>query len=201
MNSLKISELFLSLQGEGARSGEASLFIRLQGCSVKHACSASGIVCDTEFESGVGISVEELYQRLNAKLARPTPIVWTGGEPTDQLTEEHVAFFKEKGFFQAIETSGVRPVPKGLDYVTVSPKVAEHILTKHFPDGVTELRYVRHVGQVIPSPGIKAQFYYLSPHSDGMQINAENLRHCVKLCLENPPWRLSVQMHKIWKLL
>ena len=49
---LKVSEIFYSLQGEGYRTGEASLFVRLQGCSVKNACYKSGIVCDTEFESG-----------------------------------------------------------------------------------------------------------------------------------------------------
>ena len=49
---LKVSEIFYSLQGEGHRTGEASLFVRLQGCSVKHACFKSGVMCDTEFESG-----------------------------------------------------------------------------------------------------------------------------------------------------
>jgi 7-carboxy-7-deazaguanine synthase len=49
---LKISEIFYSLQGEGARAGTPTIFIRLQGCSAKNACYQSGIKCDTEFESG-----------------------------------------------------------------------------------------------------------------------------------------------------
>ena len=47
---LKVSEIFYSLQGEGYRAGEASLFIRLQGCSAKNACYNSGVICDTEFD-------------------------------------------------------------------------------------------------------------------------------------------------------
>jgi 7-carboxy-7-deazaguanine synthase len=79
--------------------------------------------------------------------------------------------------------------------------VAEHVIKKNFPDGVNELRYVRHKGQSIPNPSIKAEHYWLSPHSDGFTINSENLKHCIKLCLENPKWKLSLQNHKIWNIL
>lgn len=112
-----------------------------------------------------------------------------------------MSYFKSRAINQAIETSGVRSVPAGLDWVTVSPKVAEHVLAKNFPDGVTELRYVRHAGQAIPQPSINAQFYFLSPHFDGFNANNENVRHCLKLCLENPGWRLSLQLHKILGIL
>ena len=50
--NLKVSEIFYSLQGEGARIGTPTIFIRLQGCKAKHACAKAGIKCDTEFESG-----------------------------------------------------------------------------------------------------------------------------------------------------
>ena len=39
-------------EGEGQRAGHPSLFLRLQGCSAKHACYQAGVRCDTEFESG-----------------------------------------------------------------------------------------------------------------------------------------------------
>jgi organic radical activating enzyme len=126
--------------------------------------------------------------------------VWTGGEPTDQLTDDDVAFFAGLGYLQAIETSGVRPVPPGLDWVTVSPKVAEHVLAKHFPEGVSELKYVRHAGQAIPEPQVQAVYYCLSPHSDGLTINVDNMRACIALCLANPKWRLSLQQHKLWQI-
>lgn len=199
--TLNISEVFYSLQGEGARAGEASIFIRLQGCKTKHACAASGIVCDTEFESGRPYTIEQLHAEI--KDFPCTWIVWTGGEPLDQLTTDHVKYFKHKGYRQCIETSGLRPLPEGmyLDHIVVSPKVAEHIVAKNFPSGVHELRYVRHAGQSVPQPSIEAMYRYISPHSDGFTINKENLKHCINLCKMHPEWRLSVQQHKIWSIL
>lgn len=197
--NLKISEIFYSLQGEGARAGTPTIFIRLQGCKAKFACAAMGIKCDTEFESGKEYSCEQLYNFI--KDIPSWEITWTGGEPTDQLTDEIIAYFKQKGYFQAIETSGLNPVSNGLDFVCISPKIAEHIIKKNFPNGCDELRYVRHKGQNIPQPAIEAKHYWVSPHSDGFTINAENLKHCIELCLQNPKWKLSVQNHKLWNIL
>ena len=196
---MKVSEIFYSLQGEGARAGTPTIFIRLSGCSAKYACYSGGIRCDTEFESGKEMSNDEIFewmQRTDCK-----EITWTGGEPLDQLTEDVVTYFKDKGYFQAIETSGLKSAPKGLDFICVSPKVAEHVVQKNFPEGVTELRYVRHAGQDIPHPSIMAQHYWISPHSDGFIINQQNLKHCINLCLKNPQWKLSVQQHKQWNVL
>lgn len=199
--NLNVSELFYSLQGEGARIGTPTVFIRLQGCKAKFACASMGIKCDTEFESGRPMSLEELHQWIAKRAGGCREITWTGGEPADQLTAEVVDYFKGLGYYQAIETSGLLALPAGLDFVCVSPKVAEHILAKNFPDGVTELRYVRHAGQAIPVPSVKAKHYWLSPHSDGFTINTENLNHCVTLCLNHPIWKLSVQAHKLWNVL
>ena len=201
MKTLKISEIFYSLQGEGARAGTPTIFIRLQGCKAKFACAASGIKCDTEFESGKEWEIRELLQYIHNLAPKCEEITWTGGEPTDQLDEEIVQYFADRNYFQAIETSGLNPVPINIDFVCVSPKVAEHIVKKNFPDGVDELRYVRHSGQEIPNPSVEAKNYWISPHSDGWEINGENLRHCVDLCLQNPKWKLSIQQHKIWKVL
>lgn len=198
---LKVSEIFYSLQGEGARVGTPTVFIRLQGCKAKNACYALGIKCDTEFESGKNYSLEEIHEWLIKNAPNCKEITWTGGEPTDQLNEEIVSYFKDKGYFQAIETSGLNPVPDGIDFICVSPKVAEHVIKKNFPNGVNELRYVRHKGQEIPSPSIKAEHYWLSPHSDGFTINSENLKHCIELCIQNGKWKLSLQNHKIWNIL
>jgi organic radical activating enzyme len=197
---LKISEIFYSLQGEGARIGTPTIFIRLQGCKAKNACYAAGIKCDTEFESGKEMSIQDILNWLELNANQCKEITWTGGEPTDQLTEEIVLIFKEKGFYQAIETSGLNPVPNGIDFICVSPKVAEHVIKKNFTK-VNELRYVRHKGQEIPNPSIEAENYWISPHSDGLTINAENLKHCIDLCKKNPKWKLSIQNHKIWNIL
>lgn len=203
MNDVKlnVSEIFYSLQGEGVRAGEPTIFIRLQGCKAKFACAKSGIVCDTEFESGKEMTLLEISNWILNNAKKCATITWTGGEPTDQLTEEIVMYFKELGFYQTIETSGLREVPKGIDFISLSPKVAEHILEKNFPNGVTEIRYVRHKGQSIPEPKVSAMYYFVSPHSDGFDINKENLNHCIELCKQNPKFRLSIQTHKLWQIL
>lgn len=196
LSTLRISELFYSLQGEGARTGAPSLFVRLSGCDL--ACG----FCDTEFESGKSYDLLELLCALEDLSVDCEWIVWTGGEPTLQLTAEVVQFFKDHDFKQAIETNGNHPVPAGLDWVCVSPKVAEHVLAKNFPDGVDELRYVRHSGQPgIPQPSIKAKRLFLSPRFDGDKPNPQNLKHCINLCLENPEWSLSLQSHKLTRIL
>jgi len=198
---LRISEIFYSLQGEGARIGTPTVFIRLQGCKAKNACFAAGIKCDTEFESGKEMLLKEIENWITENAQQCKEITWTGGEPLDQLTEEIINYFKKNNYYQAIETSGLHPAPNGLDFICVSPKVAEHVIKKNFPNGVTELRYVRHKGQSIPEPSIKAEHYWLSPHSDGFTINSENMKHCINLCIENPKWKLSLQNHKLWNIL
>lgn len=195
---LKISEIFYSIQGEGQRVGTANIFIRTQGCKAKNACFAMGIKCDTEFESGREYDIKELYNEIKKYDCKN--IIWTGGEPAQQLTDDIVQFFKEKGYYQCIETSGLFPVSHLLDFVSVSPKVAEHVIKKNF-EKVNELRYVRHKGQDIPKPSIEADNYFVSPHSDGFNLNFDNIKHCLNLVKENPKWKISIQMHKIYSVL
>ena len=201
MQSLNVNEIFYSLQGEGARAGEPSLFIRLQGCSAKHACCKSGIVCDTEFESGYEMSIDKIMRVVNKCKAKW--ITWTGGEPTDQLTPEIIKYFKDLGYKQSVECSGIKQPPE-MDWVVLSPKIAEHAILKKWKERngyhCDELRWVRNSGQAAPETKIKAKSYCISPHFDGLNPNNDNVKHCINLCLENPEWSLSVQQHKLWKI-
>lgn len=195
---MKINEMFYSLQGEGRRAGEASVFIRLTGCDL--ACG----FCDTEFESGKEMLPEEILETARAIAPGCRWLVWTGGEPMLQLTEATTEFFRRHCYSQAIETNGNHPVPKSfkLDWVCVSPKVAEHVLAVNFPEGVDELRYVRHANHMaVPKPRIGAKHFYLSPQFKGNQPDPAAIDRCVQLCLENPDWKLSVQTHKLLKIL
>ena len=198
---MNVNEIFYSLQGEGARSGEASLFVRLQGCSAKYACYESGVICDTEFESGQEIDIEKIAS-IGIKHKAPW-IIWTGGEPTDQLTDQIIDYFRDSGFKQSIECSGIKQPPE-MDWIVLSPKIAEHAILKRWKerDGFhcDELRWVRNSGQAAPETKIKAKSYYISPHFDGFNENNENINHCIELCLKNPRWKLSVQQHKLWKI-
>lgn len=193
MQKLNVNEIFYSLQGEGARAGSPSIFIRLQDCNL--SCK----FCDTEFENGREMSLLNIYNKI--KLYPCKWIIWTGGEPALQLTKEIINYFKRKKYFQAIETNGTLPIPNNLDWITLSPKVSEPKINMCFFKGVTELKLIIHKGQSkIPKPNIKAKYYFLQPQSKNDKINIENLKHCIKLCKENPLWRLSLQLHKIWKI-
>ena len=73
-----INEIFYSLQGEGVHMGKASIFIRLSRCNLR--CS----FCDTEFDTGKEMTLEELRDAIAPYPGRR--IILTGGEPTLQHT-------------------------------------------------------------------------------------------------------------------
>ena len=50
-------------------------------------------------------------------------IVFTGGEPALQLTRELIDRLHALGFELGVESNGTLPLPEGLDWITVSPKV------------------------------------------------------------------------------
>lgn len=188
--NLNVNEIFYSLQGEGGRTGQASIFIRLAKCNL--ACS----FCDTDFERGVRMSLEEVYQQIADWACRW--IVWTGGEPTLQLTDAVVAFFKERGYLQAIETNGTRRVPTGIDYITCSPKQHFEKVKELIPE-VDELRFPIQKGDPLPDTSIlpKADRYLLSPLFNDQQMIPENVAYCISLIKHHPEWALSLQTHKL----
>ena len=187
---LIVNEIFYSLQGEGARAGRPSIFIRLSKCNL--LCS----FCDTEFELGKEMSLEDIQNEIEKFGCKW--IVWTGGEPTLQLTDEMVAFFNNKGYLQAIETNGTRKVPQGIDYITCSPKQHFERIKALIPHA-HELRFPVVKGDPLPDISIlpDADNYFLSPIFDGPKMNKDNIDYCVQLIKENPQWSLSVQLHKL----
>lgn len=196
--SFSVNEIFYSLQGEGMRAGEASTFVRFSGCNLRCNGSSDGEayqpVCDTEFVSGMRYSVERLVAEASAFPGRW--VVLTGGEPGLQVTQQLIDTLHAEGFKVAIETNGTQALPDGIDWVTVSPKTAEHTLvvkTCH------EVKYIRNAGQGIPKTTLKADYYLISPAFDASgQLPRETLAWCIQLVKENPKWRLSVQQHKRW---
>lgn len=188
--NLIVNEIFYSLQGEGKRVGEPSIFIRLSKCNLR--CS----FCDTEFDTGNLMDVEQILEQIEQFACRW--IIWTGGEPTMQLSDDVVDFFKQKGYLQAIETNGTRAVPDGIDYITCSPKRDFETIRTRIPR-VDELRFPIQKGDPLPdiSQLPEANAYLLSPIFEGNRIVKENVDYCIELVKQNPPWTLSVQMHKL----
>ena len=61
MTSLKINEIFFSLQGESSRIGFPTIFIRLTGCPMR--CT----YCDTAyaFHGGKNMSLDEILKDIS----------------------------------------------------------------------------------------------------------------------------------------
>ena len=193
----KINEIFYSIQGEGARAGTPNVFIRFSDCDL--TCG----FCDTEFKSGKEMTAKEIVSEVLELMPHKGPacssVILTGGEPSLQYDKELADLFKAMEIYVAIETNGNNALKAPVDWISCSPKVADHVVAKNFPKGVDELRYVRHPGQSIPDCSlIAARRRFLSPQFDGDRLNRDSLTHCIKLVKENPHWELSVQQHKFW---
>lgn len=187
---LNVKEIFYSLQGEGGRVGEPSVFIRLTKCNL------SCWFCDTDFENGQDLSVDEILKNIGQYAAKY--IIWTGGEPTLQLTDEVLLFFKNAGYQQAIETNGTQKVSDLIDYITCSPK-SNYKRAKRINPIVDEIRLPLEDGDSLPliEDLPIAQKYFISPVFDGNKLNVANINYCVELVKKNPKWTLSLQIHKL----
>jgi organic radical activating enzyme len=190
----QVNEIFFSLQGEGVRTGTPALFLRLSKCNLACTVETHGFDCDTEFESGREMELGEILDELKGLTPACDWIVLTGGEPALQVDPELIDGLHAAGYKLAIETNGSVELPPGLDWVTVSPKVAEHAIRQRTAD---EVKYVRGYGQAIPDTVVEASHYLISPAFDGLHLERRTLDWCLRLVQENPPWRLSVQVHKL----
>jgi len=187
----RVQEIFYSLQGEGANMGKPVVFVRFAGCNL--ACP----FCDTPNTPGIEMTDSEIFLEAGKQGGRCGAVVFTGGEPTLQLTDTLVALFKESGWWVAIETNGTRPLPQGLDYVTVSPKNAP--LYKRLGH-INEIRVALAEGQPTPEEildNTNADLYYLSPIFDGFSAVEANIDWVIEECKRSPAWRLSIQLHKL----
>jgi organic radical activating enzyme len=195
--SYLVNEIFYSLQGEGVRAGTANLFLRFSRCNLACTAETHGFDCDTEFASGRRLTTPEILAELAALSTGCRWIVLTGGEPALQVDAELIAALHGAGYRLAIETNGSVALPAGLDWITVSPKVAEHAIRQRRAD---EVKYVRGHGQGIPQTVVEAEHSLISPAFDGDEVDPRALAWCLRLVRENPRWRLSVQQHKLWKV-
>ena len=197
MKTYAVNEIFYSLQGEGIRAGAPSFFVRFAGCNMTCRLETHGFDCDTEFVSSRKLTAIGIVEELRQLSQRCKWVILTGGEPGLQLDQPLIDLLHQEGFLLAIETNGSIALPDGIDWICVSPKVAEHAIRQLTAN---EVRYVRGYGQAIPKSSVTAEHYLLSPAFSGTELSQRTLEWCMRLALENPPWRLSVQQHKSWSI-
>ena len=113
MSRVKLTETFVSIQGEADAVGWPTLFIRLTGCPLR--C----VYCDTQyaFHGGEWRTVDELVELARGSGVRHVCV--TGGEPLAQKTcRELLVALCDAGFAVSLETSGA------MDVATVDPRVS-----------------------------------------------------------------------------
>jgi 7-carboxy-7-deazaguanine synthase len=101
VSSLRITEIFYSLQGESNTVGIPTVFIRLTGCPLR--C----IYCDTAYAFTGGKKIELAEIITQAEQYGTKYITITGGEPLAQPDcLELITQLLDKGFIVSLETSG-----------------------------------------------------------------------------------------------
>lgn len=203
-----VHEIYLTLQGEGMRTGRLAVFCRFAGCNLwsgreEDRSRAICRFCDTEFV-GVGgpgggkfCSAAELVCAIRSQWPRngyDSPyVVLTGGEPLLQVDTPLIDALHSADFEIAVETNGTRKPPHGVDWVCVSPKAGAPL----------RLRSGDELKLVYPQEGLdpasleafEFQHFLLQP-MDGPRLK-NNIAAAAEYCAAHPVWRLSLQTHKI----
>jgi len=202
---LKIAEIFPSLQGEGLRQGEPTIFIRLSGCNLK--CP----FCDTKYawKDGKQYSTEEILENVK-KIWSLFPARWvciTGGEPLLQDVSRLVRTLRKEGFKVQVETNATLYQPLLVDWYSISPKPEKYFYRPEYRTRAKEVKLiltrnldfelVRKLRKAFP----EATPFLLQPQSNrkwslnlGMKILNQSLRAGLKNI------RLSLQLHKTFGL-
>lgn len=190
--SLKVNEIFYSLQGEGPYTGCAAVFVRLAGCSM--GCEW----CDTKYSQKTNALMhpEEILKEIK-KYACPRAII-TGGEPCEQQIGPLLKLLYKNGVEIHIETNGSADIDSGLvKCLTVSPKknpseailkkadVIKCVIDAQEDSARQALQYQKYL-----KPGA---VFCIQPEGN----KQENLTKCLELIKQNPQIRLSVQLHKL----
>ena len=206
-----VKEIFYTLQGEGANTGRPAVFCRFSGCNLwsgreSDRATAACNFCDTDFVGTDGAlggkftDSEHLAQTINDLWPGAYPankyVVFTGGEPLLQLDVRLIDSMHACGFEIAIETNGTLPVPAGVDWICVSPKMGAELVVRKG----NELKVV------IPQPHQELQAYenlefdhfFVQP-MDGPVVE-RNTRLAIDVCKRNPKWKLSLQTHKLLQI-
>ncbi len=209
--SYSIKEIFYTLQGEGTHAGRPAVFCRFSGCNLwsgreEDRSSAICQFCDTDFvgTDGEGGGKFKTPQAVAARINALWPetdeghkfVVFTGGEPLLQLDEPLLDAMHDAGFEVAIETNGTLPVPAGVDWICVSPKMGSQLVVKKGD----ELKVViPQFGQDLKAyEALEFTHHYLQA-MDGPLLQ-DNLRIAIEFCKAHPKWKLSLQTHKLLQI-
>lgn len=194
---LPVVEVFYSLQGEGLRAGQATVFVRFAGCNL--ACD----FCDTDFRVKETHTPESLASEVARLGGECRWACFTGGEPTIHDLQPLCDLLHARGYALQMETNGTRPRPGwGIDHVTVSPKQPQGgRLHPWYEANAREFKYVvddeADLARALEGARGHGRTTSVQPNA----LNPASVALCVRAVEENPTLlRLSLQTHKFLQI-
>lgn len=191
---LPVMEAFLTLQGEGAYTGQAAYFIRLAGCDV--GCSWCDVKESWDAARHPVVAVEAIVAEA---LRHPARIaVVTGGEPLLHELGPLTAALRHAGFRTHLETSGTSPLSGHWHHICFSPKKFKPPVPgfHQLADELKVVVYNKHDLQWAESHAalVRADCScYLQPEWSKRDTMVPLVVNC---SLARPRWRISLQTHK-----
>ena len=189
------------------QAGSRAVFLRFAGCNLwsgreADRATADCRFCDTDFVGTDGEgggkfrSAAELAAQVEALWGQGTGqrlVVITGGEPMLQLDGELVDALHVCGFRVAVETNGTLPVVAGLDWICVSPKAGTQVVQRQG----NELKLVWPQNGIDPAGLEQWSFDHFLVQPMDCEAREDALDAAIKLAMDRPKWRLSLQAHKV----
>jgi len=202
-----VKECFLTLQGEGVQSGRRAVFLRFAGCNLwsgreADRADAQCTFCDTDFvgtdgEGGGKFAEAEALaghvERIWGEGESGRLVVVTGGEPMLQLDGALVDALHERGFRVAAESNGTIAAAEGIDWLCVSPKAGTEVVQR----SGDELKLVWPQAGIDPGELERWDFRNFLVQPMDCAARQEAIDAAVRLVMERPRWRLSLQAHKL----
>ena len=202
-----VKECFLTLQGEGVQTGRRAVFLRFAGCNLwsgreQDRATAQCNFCDTDFvgTDGAGGGKFADAQVLADRVLETWDeggegrlVVITGGEPMLQLDGDLVDALHERGFRVAVESNGTLPAVDGIDWLCVSPKAGTDVVQRKGDE--LKLVWPQEGIDVAELEGWDFRNFLVQPMD--CEAREDALGAAIRLVMDRPRWRLSLQTHKI----
>jgi 7-carboxy-7-deazaguanine synthase len=202
-----VKDCFLTLQGEGVQAGSRAVFLRFTGCNLWSGREADrgGAICrfcDTDFVGTDGqgggkfATADELAAHVESLWGEERErrlVVITGGEPMLQLDGRLVDALHARGFRIAAESNGTLAATPGIDWLCVSPKAGSEVVQRRGD----ELKLVWPQEGIEPAELEAWDFDHFLVQPMDCERREEAVEAAVKLAMERPRWRLTLQAHKV----
>lgn len=205
VQTLRVTEIFFSLQGETSRVGLPTVFVRLTGCPLR--CG----YCDTAyaFHGGESRSLAEILAEVARHGARYVTV--TGGEPLAQRgCRSLLRLLADRGYSVSLETSGA------LDISGIDPRVARIVDIKTPGSGEEEKNLWSNLAQLTARDEVKFVLCGEADYNWAKKVVAERSLDRICQVLFSPafgdlepralaewilrdrlPVRMQVQLHKL----